>query len=440
MTKRTGLICTLLVILLGVGFRLAAQQKLDNYRREQAKDILKDIYDGVKKDYYDSKFHGIDLDARFKEYEGRIDKTDSLSHAFGIIAGFLEAFNDSHLFFIPPSRPMRLEYGYRMQIVGERAFITEVKSGTDAAEKLSPGDEVLGVHHFTVNREDLWKMNYYFNQLAPQPELDLVVRTNSGQEHEVTVQAKVRQLKRVLDLTGSGNGLDIWDLMRDEENQVHLVRQRYYEKGRVMFWQMPIFDLDPADADHMMDIVRKHEALVLDLRGNPGGRVDGLERLLGGFFDHDVKVGDRIGRKEMKPEIAKTRGGRVFSGKVVVLVDSRSASAAEIFARLMQLEHRGTVIGDRSSGSVMEARQIPYDLGQDTKVFFAESVTIADLIMTDGKSLEHNGVTPDEIILPTQEDLAKGRDPALARAAELVGYKLDPVEAGKMFPFEWPSQ
>jgi C-terminal processing protease CtpA/Prc len=139
----------------------------------------------------------------------------------------------------------------------------------------------------------------------------------------------------------------------------------------------------------------------------------------------------------LKPQLAKTVGDHAFKGKVIVLVDSQSASAAELFARTMQLEQRGVVLGDRTSGSVMEARAYSYQQGVDTVIPYGFSVTEADLIMKDGKSLEHVGVTPDEVIIPTAQDLAIGRDPVLARAVEIAGGKIDSTQAGKLFPFEW---
>ena len=134
--------------------------------------------------------------------------------------------------------------------------------------------------------------------------------------------------------------------------------------------------------------------------------------------------------------IAKHHGSP-FQGKLIVLVDSGSASAAELLARVVQLEHRGTVIGDETAGAVMEALQYEESLGADTRIFYVFSVTEANLIMSDGQSIENTGIAPDELLLPTGADLAAGRDPVMARGAELAGVKMDAVDAGKMFPFEW---
>ena len=95
------------------------------------------------------------------------------------------------------------------------------------------------------------------------------------------------------------------------------------------------------------------------------------------------------------------------------------------------------MIGDRSSGSVMQSRSHEGAMGGDRVVLYGASITDADVLMSDGKSLEHVGVVPDELIVPTGEDLAAGRDPVLARAAELLDARLDPATAGKLFPLEW---
>jgi C-terminal processing protease CtpA/Prc len=100
------------------------------------------------------------------------------------------------------------------------------------------------------------------------------------------------------------------------------------------------------------------------------------------------------------------------------------------------LEKRGQVIGDQSAGAVMESRYFGRQLGLDTVIFFGTSVTIADLIMRDGKSLEKTGVVPDATIIPTGKDMATKRDIVLAKAIESLGLSITPEVAGAIFPEE----
>lgn len=414
--------------------RTEAQEKIDSINAGRVQEMLRVGYSEVRKNYYDNKYHGLDWDAKYHDFDGKMKQITTLAQGFSLVAGMMMTLDDSHTFFIPPSRPVRLEYGFRLQMIGDRAFVTRVRPGTSAESQVHPGDEVIAYNRYKVDRASLWKMNYYYSRLAPQAISELVLKDPAGQQREVKVDAKIQQQKRVLDLT---QGNDIWDMIRQEENADHQVRQRYVENGDLMIWKMPEFFLTDGEVADMFNIARKHKTLVLDLRGNPGGAVVTLEQMLGSVFDHDVKIADRIGRKELKPQMAKTHGKHTFDGKLIVLIDSDSASCSELFARVIQLESRGTVIGDRSSGSVMEARRYSESQGADTKVFYAFSVTDADLIMKDGKSLERVGVVPDELVLPTAKDLAEGKDPVLARAAELAGIHLDATQAGKIFPFEW---
>ena len=73
----------------------------------------------------------------------------------------------------------------------------------------------------------------------------------------------------------------------------------------------------------------------------------------------------------------------------------------------------------------------PFAQVAPTLIAYAFTVTDADLVMTDGRSLEGQGVVPDEPVLPGGADLAAGRDPVMARAAALAGVTLD--AAGNLF-------
>jgi C-terminal processing protease CtpA/Prc len=428
-----------IAVIFGVGLLrvpAAAQAQFDNIQRDRARQMLRDMHDALEHHYYDPKFHGIDMEARFKAADVRLQSVNNLGEALTTIAETLDALKDSHTFFLPPSRNTHREYGYIQQMIGDRCFITAVRPNRDASEKLAPGDEVLDWQGLTPKRENFPTMNYIFNMLLSLPVMNLTVRGPDGTTRKVEDTPKVTREKQVLNLNDEN---DFWKLVRDEENGDRENRQQMVNSGdALLIWKMPEFLMTDDAVDHMLKEARKYQTLVMDLRGNPGGLIKTLERVVGDVIDHDVTIARRVGRKsDLKPQIAKSRGAEAFSGKLIVLIDSRSASAAELFAHVIQLEHRGMVLGDHSAGLVMESLRYEFHQGMDTQIFYGASITDADLIMGDGKSLEHTGVVPDEVILPSAADLAAGRDPVLARAAKLAGKELDPVKAGQLFPIEW---
>ncbi len=434
---RTPSLATLLplLLILSTAFHPAHAQSLNSFERERGLIMLDSVKSDLKKNYYDPNFHGMDLTVRFKQAEEKIKQATSNGQIFSIIAQVLSELEDSHTYFLPPSRVGRTDYGWQMQMIGDKCYVTAIRPKSDAEAKgLKVGDEVWTVDGFGLTRENLWKLKYVYYSLKPRGGMRVVIKKPDGQEQQLDVMAKVVSGKQVIDLTGQ----DIGQFIREAESEDRLHRHRYYELGEeLMIWKMPQFDLTDLGVDELMDKVKKHKALILDLRGNGGGAVSTLERMVGNLFDRDIKIGEVKGRKEVKPQLGKTRGQKAYQGKLVVLVDSESGSASEVFARLIQLEKRGTVIGDRTAGAVMQSRQYPHQLGIDTIAFYGVSVTNADVIMSDGKSLEHVGVIPDEVLLPTTADMAARRDPVLSRAATLLGVTLDPDKAGTLFPVEW---
>lgn len=439
-SRRSQAYLTLALIIASVGsigLTGAKGQNL-NFERQRGSQMLSVIKEDIGKYYYDPGFHGIDLDSRFKMADEKIKQATSVGQIQAIIAQVLVDFDDSHLFFIPPGRANRTDYGWQLQMIGDKPFIVAVKPGSDAQTSgLKPGDEVYSLDGFEPTRENLWKMQYFYNLLRPKPVVRFVIQKPDGQQRQVDVKAKITEGSRV-----RGRSLaDIAQLSREVEDAEHAHPHRFKEIGDELFiWKMPEFDLTESQVDNIMDKARKRKTLVIDLRGNGGGLELTQLRLIGNVFDHDVKVGEIHRRKETKPMIAKTRGGdNVFKGQLVVLVDSNSGSSSEIFARVIQLERRGTVIGDRTAGAVMRAVQYEHESGLEIIALYGLSITDANVVMTDGKSLEKLGVTPDEIVLPTPADMAAQRDPVLARAAAICGVKLDAAQAGTFFPLEWKN-
>ncbi|MEP7075329.1 MAG: S41 family peptidase [Acidobacteriota bacterium] len=396
--------------------------------RELHKQILINLKKDLKENYYDPNLRGIDIEAKVKEARDLVTAAKSVEEMTDIVARVLIQFDDSHLGFIPPARTVSVDYGFDMQLYGDRAFITRVSEDSDAKKKgLRPGDQIYMFEGFIPTRSEFWLLKYHYLVLAPQPKITLFIVKPSGNRYKVDIDA---QINRESVFKPSNREL-LLEWQRTFRERTH--QELYNDIPGLAIWKIPAFEFSDIKVDKMIDRVKKGTSAILDLRGNSGGYVYSERELVSAFFDKEVMICNVLSRKKKEIEAVKGDGKKAFTGKLVVLVDSESASAAEVFARVVQLEGRGLVIGDQTSGKVMEALTFDHYFGLDNVIGYAFSITDADLVMKDGQRLEKVGVTPDDRVVPTPLDLANSRDPVLARAAEKLGFELTAEEAGKIF-------
>jgi C-terminal processing protease CtpA/Prc len=414
-------------------------KKLDAYDLSLAHMMLRMVYEEIEKHYYDPKLHGVDLAGAYARVDKALNGATTKTETFLLIAAFVSALDDSHTYFIPPERTNRMDRGFEMEVVGDSCYVERVRPKTDAALKLHPGDQILSINGYNAKRKSFEMLDYLSQILVPAPTLTLALKAPDGIQRTEVVQASYRQGKQLLDISGGEGTVDYEHMILRDQNEARRNRERMAVVGDTMVWKMPDFDGSIEAINDAFARAKSHPALVLDLRGNPGGEIDILKLMLAHLFSREITLANRVMRKETKPDVVKAGLLGAYQGKLVVVIDGDSGSAAELFARVIQLEHRGLVIGDTSAGAVMEAREYQESFGDDTKVFYWLSVTSADLVMTDGKSLEKAGVVPDVVALPSAHAMAAGEDPVLAQAIGLAGGQIDAATAGRMFPYEWPE-
>ncbi len=134
-------------------------------------------------------------------------------------------------------------------------------------------------------------------------------------------------------------------------------------------------------------------AMVLDLRGNPGGALTEAVNVAGLFIDQGPIVEIRDGRNSV--EVMNDEDpGVYYDGPLVVLVDKFSASASEIFAGAIKDYLRGVILGPSNTfgkGSVQTYNPLPAKKG-------AVKITTALFYQPGGTSNQLNGIAPDMVI------------------------------------------
>ena len=143
----------------------------------------------------------------------------------------------------------------------------------------------------------------------------------------------------------------------------------------------------------------KMKGLVFDLRNNPGGLLDQAVGVADIFLDGGEVVSQR-GREKDDIERYHARPGDMLNGlPLIVLVNSGSASAAEIVAGALQDRKRAEIVGLTSFGKGSVQQVIPLNNGEDG----ALKITTARYFTPSGRSIQRIGIEPDLEVASTRE-------------------------------------
>jgi carboxyl-terminal processing protease len=153
---------------------------------------------------------------------------------------------------------------------------------------------------------------------------------------------------------------------------------------------------------------KKVDGVILDLRNNRGGALEDAVRMSGLFLPEGpiVQVKDKrsriMAREDSDPSIA-------YSGPLIVLVNSLSASASEILSAALQDYNRAIIVGgSHTYGKGTVQAMVPLDRFVSKSPDYKKSlgaltITIQKFYRVNGNSIQKQGVIPD-IVLPDRYD------------------------------------
>ena len=168
-------------------------------------------------------------------------------------------------------------------------------------------------------------------------------------------------------------------------------------------------------AKEVADIINSNKdkkAFIIDLRSNPGGLLSNAIYISDMFLNGGAIVStvDRDGYKETQ----KATNSLLTTKPLVVLLNKGSASASEIFSGAMKDNKRAVLVGTQSFGKglVQEINKLPNNAGIN--------ITIQKYLTPNGTDIHKKGITPDVVVVLTDEEVKNKDDVQLKKAIEIA--------------------
>jgi carboxyl-terminal processing protease len=395
----------------------ASEQLSPKTRREVFERVWKEIADH----YYDRAFNGVDWNEVHARYAPLVDLTKDNHEFYALLSRMTGELHDAHTRFNSPEQWKNIKKqqgvgsGISLDEIDGRVVITSIRPDSNAAHVgIEPGMVVLTVDGKPVE-ERIAEIEsaksasstkrathiFTYSRLlagAPDTEVKLGLERADGSVFETEVRRQVYSSAPNLetDTTPWGNAYIRFD-------GFHPSITKEFRQALERFRNSP--------------------GLVVDLRRNGGGDLGVLVPIAGYFFDKKTlfaKDETRSGKPlsefagvfRLPLELYVGRNGdQIYSGPVVILIDSLSASSSEVFAAGMQDSQRARIVGSQSCGCVLGIAK-PRVMKGGGVLEMSEVLWLSP----KGRRLEGTGILPDQTVVPTLKSLQSRADPALEAA------------------------
>ncbi|HUO83654.1 MAG TPA: S41 family peptidase [Thermoanaerobaculia bacterium] len=299
-----------------------------------------------------------------------VDQVESHQLIDGAFSGVTDAI-DEYSYYVPPASKAEYDRFLESQgselglVVSKRLgyayVITVVDDSPARLAGIVAGDFIERINGQLTTDLPLWKI---------QSEL----RGNEGVVNLVVVSSGMTERK---DLALEKGPFERPEISLTENGGVPIVRVPTFEEGTAEGLRTVLADLEERESDRV----------ILDLRQNGTGAIG--EAIAAADLLLEGGTITSVSGRRIKPRTWEADRESVFSGRVVVLIDQSTASAAEIFAAAIGGNDRGELVGVPTYGRAIEQRVV--DLPSGGRL----NVTVGHYTEPDLEAIAAKGVKPD---------------------------------------------
>lgn len=345
---------------------------------------------------------------------------------YGAVTGMVAAVGDPYTSFFPPqeNKQFKEDLGGAFEGIGAqlgmkdgRVIVVSPLKGTPAeAAGVLPNDIILKVDDAETAG---WTVDQAVDRIRgpknTKVRLTLLSPLSSEGPREVeivrntiTVPSVTWWVKNVRDVAEIASATEAASLkLRSDNSRVAYINLTRFGDNTNADWDKAVNEILAAEKNG-----DKLAGLVLDLRNNPGGYLDGAVYIASEFMKGGTVV-SQVNSDGTRQDYPTDRKGKLTGMKVVVLVNQGSASAAEIVAGALRDSNRAKLVGETTFGK--GTVQTPFDLSGGSSVH----ITTGKWLLPGGTSISEKGLTPDLTVVLDPANAATA-DGQFARAIELL--------------------